>query len=64
MTRDSKDLGNELFLVGKKNCDVIWCTQLEDGIDKYARELASYTLAVKKIKTKKNPIFSITTKRK
>lgn len=57
----NRDLQELLFLIGKKNCSLIWIAQRFESIDVNARVLADYIFECKKIKRyNKNPIFRIT----
>jgi hypothetical protein len=40
MTKENKAMIEELFLIGKKNVDLIWCVQLDRSLDGYARDLS------------------------
>lgn len=64
MSQKNKQIIEELFLAGKKNCDIIFIWQLEKSLDVYIRDLWSYTLEIKKVRVAySKPEFLITTKR-
>lgn len=49
MTKGNRALSEVLWLVGKKNCSLIWIAQRFDGIDTNARRVVDYIFKVKKI---------------
>lgn len=49
MTKWNRALSEVLWLVGKKNCSLIWIAQRFDGIDTNARRVVDYIFKVKKI---------------
>jgi hypothetical protein len=48
LSKANKSVNDFLFLVGKKNCDLIWIAQIEESIDKYARKLCERSMTVRK----------------
>lgn len=60
MSKDNRKYSQALFLGRKKNCRIVWISQLADSLDKNIRKLADLTIKMHKIRRyEAHPLFII-----